>query len=160
MRVEFYRNDEARVSSWDAFLGKRSHVPGATMALGRGLISHDLAQYVIEATTGYEHGFWGLLAAGATFKSTGRRRTKPGRGVIATHRQELLASEQLAGLHLDAWQRGQVTPVTACLTLASQQFQALRPNERLAFTWPSSSGQVFATSGGPGGKRGGRYAAA
>jgi hypothetical protein len=38
------------------------------MGYGRDL-PHDLAQYVIEAATGYEQGFWGLVAMGATFKS-------------------------------------------------------------------------------------------
>ena len=45
-------------------------------------IPHDLAQYVIEAATGYQGGFWDLVSKGATFKSTGRRRTKPGRAVM------------------------------------------------------------------------------
>lgn len=112
------------------------------MALGRGVISHDLAQYVIEAATGYQHGFWGLLAAGATFKSIGRRRTKPGRGVIAAHRAELVASEQLAGRHLADWQQGRATSVTDALTRASEQFQALRTAERLVFDWPSSQGRI------------------
>ncbi len=142
MRVEFYRNDEARISGWDAYLGKRTHVPGSMMALGRGDISHDLAQYVIEAATGYETGFWGLIAAGATFKSTGRRRTKPGRAVIAAHRSELAASEQLAGRHVAEWKQGRSTPVTTALARAAAQFQALGPGERIAFTWPSSHGTV------------------
>ena len=142
MRVEFYRDDEAKVAGWDALRGKRTRVPGSTMALGRGVISHDLAQYVIEAATGYRHGFWGLLAAGATFKSTGRRRTKPGRDVIAAHRAELIASEQLAGLHLSDWQQGRPTSVTAALNRASGKFQALRPGERLVFDWPSSEGRI------------------
>jgi hypothetical protein len=112
------------------------------MALGRGVISHDLAQYVIEAATGYQHGFWGLLAVGATFKSTGRRRTKPGRDVIAAHRAELIESEQLAGLHFSDWQQGRSTSVTAALDRASEQFQALRPHERLVFIWPASEGRI------------------
>ena len=89
------------------------------MGLGRGVISHDLAQYVIEAATGYRNGFWGLLSQGATFKSTGRRRTKPGRAVIAEHRQDLLASEHLAGAYLAAWKAGTAGPVTAALDRAA-----------------------------------------
>lgn len=146
MRVEFYRNDEARIAGWDAYRGKRTHVPGSMMALGRGDISHDLAQYVIEAATGYANGFWGLVAAGATFKSTGRRRTRPGRAVIAVHRSELIASEQLAGHHLAQWKQGLSTPVTAALSRAAGQFQALGPAERIVFAWPSSTGRVVAAS--------------
>jgi hypothetical protein len=62
------------------------------MARGKG-IPHDLAQYVIEAATGYREGFWDLLSKGATFNSTGRRRTKPGRALIADNRNELAGAE-------------------------------------------------------------------
>src|SRR4029453_14582884 len=42
-------------------------------------LPHDLAQFVVEATLSLEEGFWNLVANGATFKSIGCRRTKPGR---------------------------------------------------------------------------------
>lgn len=142
MRVEFYRNDEARVTGWDAVRGKRTRIPGTVMALGRGTIPHDLAQYVIEAATGYENGFWGLLAKGATFRSTGRKRTKPGRAVIATYRDDLADSERLAAMHLAHWHYGASTPVTHALTRADEQFRSLGPGDRLSFTWPSYDGTV------------------
>jgi hypothetical protein len=141
--VDFYRDDEARVSGWEAVRGKRTRIPGSVMGLGRGVISHDLAQYVIEAATGYKDGFWGLLAQGATFKSTGRRRTRPGRAVIAAHRQELLASEHLAGAYLAAWKAGAAGPVTAALDRAAGQFSRLQPGERLRFEWPQAHGVVI-----------------
>jgi hypothetical protein len=140
--VEFYRDDEARVSCWEAVRGKRTRVPGSVMALGRGVISHDLAQYVIEAATGYQHGFWGLLAKGATFKSTGRRRTRPGRAVIAAHRQDLVESEHLAAVHMAAWGAGEQTAVTEALSRAADQFFRLQRGERLRFEWPSTLGEV------------------
>jgi hypothetical protein len=51
VQVDFYRDDESRVSGWEAVRGKRTRIPGSVMGLGRGVISHDLAQYVIEAAT-------------------------------------------------------------------------------------------------------------
>jgi hypothetical protein len=146
MRVDFFRDDEARVSNWEALRGKRTRIPGSCMALGRGVISHDLVQYIVEAATGYEHGFWGLLAQGATFKSTGRRRTKPGRAVIAAHREELNASEQLAAAHMAAWAAGEHTRVTDALTRAAHQFSRLQPGERLRFEWPSVEAVVVTDS--------------
>jgi hypothetical protein len=140
--VDFFRDDEARTSGWEAVRGKRIRIPGSVMALGRGVISHDLAQYIIEAATGYQHGFWGLLAQGATFKSTGRRRTRPGRAVIVTHRKELLASEHLAGAYLAAWKAGAASPVTEALSRAAVQFSGLKQGERLRFEWPSVIGEV------------------
>ena len=130
------------MSGWEALRGKRTRIPGTVMGLGRGVISHDLAQYVIEAATGYEHGFWGLLAQGATYKSTGRRRTQPGRAVIAAHRKQLLASEHLAGAYLAAWKAGAASPVTEALSRAAVQFSGLRTGERLRFEWPSVEGKV------------------
>jgi hypothetical protein len=126
---------------WEAVRGKRTLVPGAVMAVGKGL-PHDLAQYVIEAATGYDNGFWGLVAKGATFKSTGRRRTKPGRAVIAEHRQELIESEPLAGRYLGLWKAGVAGPVTTALDLAFRQWQDLRVDQRLVFHWPSADGMV------------------
>jgi hypothetical protein len=92
VHVEFYKMEthERRLSAWEATRSKRTKVPGTVMAEGK-TIPHDLAQFVIEASTGYQHGFWGLVAQGTTFKSTGRRRTKPGRSLIADHRDELAA---------------------------------------------------------------------
>ena len=145
VQVDFYRDDESRVSGWEAVRGKRTRIPGSVMGLGRGVISHDLAQYVIEAATGYRNGFWGLLSRGATFKSTGRRRTKPGRAVIAEHRQDLLASEHLAGAYLAAWKAGTGGPVTAALDRAAAQFSGLKPGERLRFEWPQAFGEVVST---------------
>jgi hypothetical protein len=142
MQVEFYRDDEARVTGWDAVRGKRTRIPGTIMALGRGDISHDLAQYVIEAASDYREGFWGLLERGATFRSTGRKRTKPGRALIAEHRRALNDSEALAGIYLGSWKAGEQNEVTAALSVAAHQFQALRPGERLHFEWPSAYGEL------------------
>ena len=96
--------------------------------MGVGLdLPHDLAQYVVEAATAYPNGFWGLLAKGATFKSTGRRVTKPGRAVIVAHRGDLMASEHLAGRHLGAWKAGESSPVSTALDRALEQWQHLGP---------------------------------
>jgi hypothetical protein len=111
------------------------------MAGSKG-IPHDLAQYVIEAATGYRNGFWDLISQGATFKSTGRRRTKPGRAVIADHRAELAGAEKLAGWHLERWKTGDVSPVSEALSRALDQWNGLSAGERLAFEWPSPSGHV------------------
>jgi hypothetical protein len=86
--------------------------------------------------------FWGLLARGATFKSTGRKRTKPGRAVIAEHRAELIDSEALAGRHLGEWHAGVTTPVTQALDAALDQWRQLAVGDRLVFEWPSPRGRV------------------
>jgi hypothetical protein len=143
MRVEFYKSDVhgRPQSAWEATRGQRTRVPGTIMAAGKG-IPHDLAQYVIEAATGYPYGFWDLVAKGATFKSTGRRKTKPGRAVIAEHRAELAGAEQLAGLHLERWKAGDDSPVSAALSRALDQWSGLSPRERLVFDWPSPIGVI------------------
>lgn len=142
MRVAFYRDDEARVAGWNAVRGKRTQIPGTVMALGRGDISHDLAQYVVEAATGYDAGFWGLLSRGASFKSTGRKRTKPGRALVIEHRADLDQAEQVAAVHIAAWRCGEDNPVARALTDAAAKFSALRPGEKLVYEWPSTTGSV------------------
>jgi hypothetical protein len=144
VRVEFFKPDGKRPAcSWVAFRAKRTVVPGSYMAAGKSL-PHDLAQYVIEAATGYPHGFWGLLAKGATYQSTGRKVTKPGRAVIVEHRAELIASEVLAGRHLQEWAAGRATPVTRALDDALEQWRRLTIGDRLVFEWPSPHGRVVA----------------
>jgi hypothetical protein len=144
VRVEFRVEDaRKRICRWDAVRGKRTRVPGTVMGYGNGP-PHDLVQYVVEAATNYQNGFWGLVASGATFKSTGRRRTKPGRALIATHRAELAGSEVLAGTHVADWKRGKQTHVTAALNRALQQWQSLGANEALVFDWPSPTGRIEA----------------
>lgn len=145
MHVEFYkRENKGRVFvGWDATRNKRTRVPGTCMAAGKG-IPHDLAQYVIEASAGYHNGFWDLVARGATFKSTGRRRTKPGRAVIAAHRDELAGAEKLAGLHMALWRARRRSPVTDDLDRALAQWNELLPGQRLVFSWPSAHGAIAA----------------
>jgi len=141
--VEFAKiDDKGRLRCrWDARRGARPRLPGTTMAVGRGL-PHDLAQYVIEAAAGYRFGFWDLVARGATFASTGRRRTQPGRALIAAHRGELAGAERLAGLHLALWQAGHDAEVTAALRRAEAQWHDLGDGERLVFEWPDARGRV------------------
>jgi hypothetical protein len=141
--VEFYKLEShgRPLAAWNATRGKRTKIPGTIMARGKG-IPHDLAQYVIEAATGYRGGFWELVSKGATFKSTGRRRTKPGRAVIAQHRDELAGAERLAGEHLQRWRAGERSDVTEALTRVLEQWNGLSSSEYLRFEWPSTSGFV------------------
>ena len=67
MQVVFYKVDNGRLCAWVAVPPKRKRFQGTTMASGRDL-PHDLAQFVVEATLGRQHGFWGLLANGATHR--------------------------------------------------------------------------------------------
>ena len=101
---------------------------------------------MIEASAGYHNGFWDLVAHGATFKSTGRRRTKPGRAVIAAHRDELAGAEKLAGLHMAQWRARRPSPVTDDLDRALAQWNEMLPGQRLVFTWPSPHGMVSAAA--------------
>ena len=136
MEVTFYRFTEGRVSYWEAVRGKRTRVPGSMMALGRGDMPHDLQQLVVEATLGLDRGFWGSVADGATFRSTGRRRTQPGRDVISRNKPELDESEHVAGEHVGAWLAGRPTPCAAALDAMAVRWDALGDGEGLVTTWP------------------------
>src|ERR1039458_9178665 len=94
MQVAFYKVDHGRLCAWMASPPKRKRFQGTTMATGRDL-PHDLAQFVVEATLSLHHGFWGLLASGATFKSVpGRRRTRPGQQLIQAYGAALNADRK------------------------------------------------------------------
>jgi len=137
MRVTFWKRVEHRLSTWTAVRGKRTVIPGATMALGRGDLPHDLVHLIVEASTGLDHGFWGCLAAGATFKSLGRKPTRPGREIIQRHRDELRASEVLVFEHVRRWQQGQSTPAASALTRLDARWRALPDNGHLSLRWPT-----------------------
>ena len=96
----------------------------------------------MEAATGYNHGFWGLVSRGATFRSTGRRRTKPGRELIAAHRVELMHSEDLANAHLSSWRAGEANALTAALDDALGKWRSLSCTDRLVFEWPAPVGCI------------------
>jgi hypothetical protein len=136
MQVVFYKVDNGRLCVWVAALPKRKRFQGTTMASGRDL-PHDLAQFVVEATLGLHHGFWGLLANGATFKSVvGRRRTQPGQQLIRTHREALNATEHLVNAHVAAWRTGAPTPAGSALDAMYARWQALPMGEELRVDWP------------------------
>jgi hypothetical protein len=136
VRVTFYKLVERRLSTWEALRGKRTRVVGPTMALGRGDLPHDLVQFIVEAALGIEHGFWGCVADGASFRSLRRKRTKPGRGVIAAHRKELDAAEYLIAHHLARWKAGAPTPAAEPLESIGRAWRALRDGDALTLRWP------------------------
>jgi len=135
MQVAFYKVDNGRLCAWMAAPPKRKRFQGTTMASGRDL-PHDLAQFVVEATLGLQHGFWGLLANGATFKSVpGRRRTQPGQQLIRAHREALNAIEHLVNAHVAAWRMGASTPAGPALDALLARWQALPVGEELRLDW-------------------------
>ncbi len=131
MHVAFYKVDGGRLCAWLATPPRRETFQGTTMASGKDL-PHDLAQFVVEATLGVEHGFWGLLANGATFRSVpGRRRTKPGQQFVRAHVDELDAVEGIVIEHVEAWRRGAATPVDSALDAMYTRWKALGVREEL-----------------------------
>lgn len=136
VQVTFRKLIERRVSTWIALRGKRTRVPGSTMALGRGDLPHDLVQMIVEGTMGMADGFWGSIAAGATFKSTGRKRTRPGRAVIAMNREGIDAAELSVGEHHRRWKAGEPTPTAAHFDQIAERWASLRDGETLTVAWP------------------------
>jgi hypothetical protein len=104
----FAKSDDGRRCSWRAEGPGRRRVRGSTMAArsARTDLPHDLAQFVVEAGFGLEHGFWNLVANGATFHSIGRRPTKPGRQLVAAYRAELNEVEKVVNTQVQAWRDG------------------------------------------------------
>lgn len=137
MLVVFSKLDNGRLCAWIATPPKRKPFQGTTMASGRDL-PHDLAQFVVEATLGLRHGFWNLLANGATFKSVpGRRRTQSGRRLISSHSEALNAAEHLANLHVTAWRNGEITPAGPALDDMYTRWNEISDEEEISLVWPT-----------------------
>ena len=136
VRVTFRKLVEKRVSTWEATRGARTRVPGTAMALGRGGLPHDLVQMVVEGTLQIDDGFWGSVAAGATFRSTGRKRTRPGRAVIAANRQGIAAAEAVVARHYASWQKGEPTPTTTLFDEVARLWAELGDGGELTMEWP------------------------
>jgi len=107
------------------------------MALGRGGLPHDLVQMIVEASVGIDRGFWGSVAAGATFKSTGRKRTRPGRAVIVANRKVIAETERVVAEHLFRWEHGIPTPAAAPFEALSRCWGSLDDGGRLTVEWPT-----------------------
>ena len=108
---------------------------------------HDLIQLVVEGAVRLDHGFWGSVAEGATFKSTGRKRTKPGREVIARNRDDLVRAEVIVGEHYRRWKNGRPTPAAAHFDEISPRWEALEDGGELVIEWPSLRVLARAPSG-------------
>lgn len=127
-----------RGCAWTARRPPRTVVPGPTMAAG-GDLPHDVYTYVIEHALGLEFGFWGCVAAGATFKTLGRKRTAQGREIIDRHRRHLEAAEvQVNEIYFD-WKAGRPTVLDDELNAMLGRWRALPDGGELVVEWPAAS---------------------
>lgn len=133
MTVTFRRR--GRGCSWTALRPPRSVVPGPTMAAG-GDLPHDLYTFVIEDALGLEFGFWGCVAAGATFTTLGRKQTPQGKAVIARHVEDLDEAEARVNEVYFAWRRGEPTALDKELDEMLARWRALGDDDELVLDWP------------------------
>lgn len=133
MTVTFRRL--GRGCGWTALRPPRTKVPGPTMAAG-GDLPHDLYTFVIEKELGLEHGFWGCVAAGATFKTLGRKRTPQGRAIIGRYLGELDAAEARVNEIYFAWKAARPTPLDEQLNAMLARWRALPDGGELTVEWP------------------------
>jgi hypothetical protein len=124
-----------RTCAWEALRPPRTRVPGPSMAAGADL-PHDLATFVIEQTLGIEHGFWGCLADGATFRTVGRRRTPQGKAVIDRHADQLARAERTVNRIHFGWRADRPTPAGAELDAMLDRWRELDEGAGLQLEWP------------------------
>lgn len=104
------------------------------MAAG-GDLPHDLYTFVIEDALAIEHGFWGCVAAGATFKTLGRKRTPQGQAVIQRHLADLDAAERQVNEIYFAWRAGDPTPLDDALDNMLDRWTNLGDGDELTVAW-------------------------
>lgn len=123
---------------WEARRPSGGTFRGGYMPIGRGIIPHDLGHMVTEARLGFDDGVWGLLARGATFrKGTDRRPTKPGRALIATHREALHRAEHAGNHHHWAWATGADTPLAPAFDRIADAWAGVPDGGCLTIRWPT-----------------------
>lgn len=105
------------------------------MAAG-GDLPHDLYTFVIEGALGIERGFWGCVAAGATFKTLGRKQTPQGKAVIERHLEQLDDAERRVNEVYFAWRAGEPTPLDDELGSMLARWRALAEGDELVLRWP------------------------
>ncbi|MFP5489529.1 MAG: hypothetical protein ACLGHQ_14650 [Acidimicrobiia bacterium] len=132
MKVTFHRR--GRGCGWTAVRPPRSVVPGPTMAAG-GDLPHDLYTFVIEHALDIEHGVWGCVAAGATFKTLGRKRTPQGKAVIARHLDDLDAAEARVNEIYFDWRSGTPTELDEELDTMLSRWRAVPDGGNLGLEW-------------------------
>jgi hypothetical protein len=139
MRVVFEKQKRG-LCVWTAHPPKRRPVSaGGGGSTGRNPLPHDLGQLVVERELGLAHGFWGCVAAGATFRTLvrgGRKRTRPGVELIRTHVEEIDEAEHLFHTHVGRWLRGEDTPTAAALDEALLAWQAIGEHESIEVEFP------------------------
>src|SRR5947209_18462449 len=92
---------------------------------------------IVEGVARLDRGFWGSVAAGATFNSMPVKRTTPGRAVIARNRDHSDEAEKIAGEHYHRWKHGLPTPAAAYLDEIGRRWDAPPDGGRLVIEWPS-----------------------
>jgi len=107
------------------------------MAAG-GDLPHDLYTFVIERALAFEHGFWGCVADGATFKTLGRKRAPQGKAIIARHLGDLDQAEQKVNEVYFAWREGKPTELDSELDEMLDRWQSLHDGQDLVVDWPIS----------------------
>ena len=134
MRVVFQKHKRG-LCTWTAYPPKRRPVSaGGGGSTGRNPLPHDLAQLIVERELGLPFGFWGAVAAGATFRTLvggGRRRTRPGVELIRAHVEEIDEAEHLFHRHVGEWLRGEDTPARGALDEALAKWQAIAEHESI-----------------------------
>lgn len=104
------------------------------MAAG-GDLPHDLYTFVIEDALDIEYGFWGCIAAGATFKTLGRKRTPQGQAVIAQHLDDLEAAEARVNDIYFAWRANRPTSLDQQLDSMLGRWRSTPDGGDLAVEW-------------------------
>jgi hypothetical protein len=104
------------------------------MAAG-GDLPHDLYTFVVEDALNIPFGFWGCVAAGATFKTLGRKRTPQGKAIIADHLADLDAAETRVNEIYFSWRSGRPTALDDELNSMLGRWRALTDAEELVLRW-------------------------
>ena len=74
---------------------------------------------------------------GSAATGTDRRPTRPGRALVAEHREQLSAAEAAGNHHHDAWRHSEPTPVGPTFDELARRWESLPEGGSMTLRWPS-----------------------
>jgi len=119
----------------------KSRIVGSGQGSDPRHLPQDIVTFVVERELGIKDGFFATVAAGGTFRSMSKKRTRDGKDAIANDRSGLGRAEHIVNRVWSDWKAGVPTPCCAILTEMEERWMALPPGGELSLVWLTVAGR-------------------
>lgn len=115
----------------------KSRIVGSGLGSDPRHLPHDIVTFLVERELGIKDGFFGTVAAGGTFRSMRKKRSRNGKEAIARNRSGLDRAEHVVNRVWSDWKAGVPNPCSAILTAKEEEWMGLPPGGELSLVWPT-----------------------